>query len=72
VDQRGKECDPAWKLAVFFSTLVLADEVERWSLTTLHEKVVKVGATVIARRSGPRRTKNAWAFGGYKFRRTLI
>jgi hypothetical protein len=29
-------------------TLVLPDEVERWSLTTLREKVVKIGAKVIA------------------------
>jgi Transposase DDE domain group 1 len=32
----------------FFRTLVLPDEVERWSLTTLREKVVKIGAKVIA------------------------
>jgi hypothetical protein len=35
-------------LANFFGTLVLPDEVERWSLTTLREKVVKIGAKVIA------------------------
>jgi hypothetical protein len=29
-------------------TLVLPDKVERWSLTTLREKVVKIGAKVIA------------------------
>jgi hypothetical protein len=28
--------------------LVLPDEIERWSLTTLREKVVKIGAKVIA------------------------
>src|SRR3954447_7058643 len=28
--------------------LILPDEVERWSLTTLREKVVKIGAKVIA------------------------
>jgi hypothetical protein len=31
-------------MAPFFRTLVLPDEVERWSLTTLREKVVKIGA----------------------------
>jgi hypothetical protein len=35
-------------LANFFRTLVLPDEIERWSLTTLREKVVKIGAKVIA------------------------
>jgi len=38
----------AYNLANFFRTLVLPDEVERWSLTTLCEKVVKIGAKVIA------------------------
>ena len=38
----------AYNLANFFRTLVLPDEVERWSLTTLREKVVKIGAKVIA------------------------
>ena len=38
----------AYDLANFFRTLVLPDEVERWSLTTLREKVVKLGAKVIA------------------------
>jgi hypothetical protein len=35
-------------MANFFRTLVLPDEVERWSLTTLRERVVKIGAKVIA------------------------
>ncbi len=35
-------------LANFFRTLVLPHEVERLSLTTLREKVVKIGAKVIA------------------------
>jgi hypothetical protein len=35
-------------MANFFRTLVLPDEIERWSLTTLREKVVKIGAKVIA------------------------
>jgi hypothetical protein len=38
----------AYNLANFFRTLVLPDEVERWSLSTLREKVVKVGAKMIA------------------------
>ena len=38
----------ACNLANFFRTLILPDEVERWSLTTLREKVVKIGAKVIA------------------------
>ncbi len=38
----------AYNLANFFRTLVLPDDVERWSLTTLREKVVKIGAKVIA------------------------
>jgi hypothetical protein len=38
----------AYNMANFFRTLVLPDEVERWSLTTLREKVVKIGAKVIA------------------------
>ena len=37
----------AYNLANFFRTLVLPDEVERWSLTTLREKVVKIGAKII-------------------------
>jgi len=31
----------AYNLANFFRTLVLPNEVERWSLTSLREKVVK-------------------------------
>jgi hypothetical protein len=38
----------AYNLANFLRTLVLLDEVERWSLSTLREKVVKIGAMVIA------------------------
>src|SRR3954465_8173881 len=38
----------AYNLSNFFRTFVLPDEVERWSLTTLREKVVKIGAKVIA------------------------
>ena len=35
-------------LANFLRTLALPDPVERWSLTSLREKVVKIGAKVIA------------------------
>ena len=38
----------AYTLANFLRTLVLPDEVERWSLTTLRETVVKIGAKVIS------------------------
>src|SRR2546428_13721368 len=34
----------AYNLANFLRTLALPGEVERWSLTTLREKVVKIGA----------------------------
>jgi hypothetical protein len=38
----------AYNLANFLRTLALPNEVERWSLTSLREKVVKIGAKVIA------------------------
>ena len=37
----------AYNLANFLRTLALPDEMERWSLSTLHEKVVKIGAKII-------------------------
>jgi DDE family transposase len=37
----------AYNLANFLRTLALPDEIERWSLTTLREKVVKSGGKVI-------------------------
>src|SRR5215204_334104 len=37
----------AYNLANFFRTLVLPDQVERWSLSTLRERVVKIGAKVV-------------------------
>jgi hypothetical protein len=37
----------AYNLANFLRTLALPSEMERWSLTTLREKVVKIGAKVI-------------------------
>ena len=38
----------AYNLANFLRTLALPSEMERWSLTSLREKVVKIGAKVIA------------------------
>lgn len=38
----------AYNLANFLRTLALPSEVERWSLTSLREKVVKIGAKIIA------------------------
>src|SRR5262249_15182741 len=38
----------AYNLANFLRTLVLPDEIAQWSLTTLGEKVVKLGARVTA------------------------
>jgi hypothetical protein len=37
----------AYNLANFLRTLALPGEVERWSLTSLREKVVKIGAKVV-------------------------
>lgn len=36
-------------MANFLRTLALSAEMERWSLTTLREKVAKIGAKVIGR-----------------------
>ena len=38
----------AYNLANFLRTLALPCEIAQWSLTTLREKVVKIGAKVIA------------------------
>jgi len=38
---------PAYSLATFMRTLALPKEVEHWSLTTLREKLVKIGAKVL-------------------------
>ena len=38
---------PAYNLANFMRTLALPKEVEHWSLTTLREKLVKIGAKVV-------------------------
>jgi hypothetical protein len=37
-------------LANFMRTLALPKEVEHWSLTTIREKLVKIGAEVVAQR----------------------
>jgi hypothetical protein len=37
----------AYNLANFLRTLALPAEVEHWSLTTLREKLVKIGARVV-------------------------
>ena len=36
----------AYDMANFLRTLALPDEVEHWSLTTLREKLIKIGARV--------------------------
>ena len=38
----------AYNLANFLRTLALPGEIAEWSLTSLREKVVKIGAKVIA------------------------
>ncbi len=38
----------AYNLANFMRTLALPEEVEHWSLTTIREKLVKIGAKVVA------------------------
>ncbi len=37
----------AYNMSNFLRTLALPDEVEHWSLTTLREKLVKIGAKVV-------------------------
>src|SRR6476660_5857531 len=37
----------AYNLANFLRTLALPQEVEQWSLTTLREKLVKIGARIV-------------------------
>ena len=37
----------AYNLANFMRTLALPEEVEHWSLTTIREKLVKIGAKVV-------------------------
>ncbi len=38
----------AYNLSNFMRTLALPKEVEHWSLTTLREKLVKIGAKIVA------------------------
>ena len=38
----------AYNLANFMRTLALPKEIEHWSLTTLREKLVKIGAKVVS------------------------
>jgi hypothetical protein len=38
----------AYNLANFMRTLALPKEVDHWSLTTIWEKLVKIGAKVVA------------------------
>jgi hypothetical protein len=38
---------PSNNLANFLRTLALPEEVEHWSLTTLRDKLVKIGARVV-------------------------
>ena len=38
----------AYNLSNFLRTLALPDEMESWSLTTIREKMVKIGAKVVA------------------------
>jgi hypothetical protein len=38
----------AYNLANFMRTLALPKEIQHWSLTTLREKLVKIGATVVS------------------------
>jgi hypothetical protein len=37
----------AYNLANFLRTLALPEEIEHWSLTTLREKLVKIGARIV-------------------------
>jgi hypothetical protein len=37
----------AYNLANFLRSLALPDEVAQWSLTTLREKLVKIGARIV-------------------------
>ena len=46
----------AYNLGNFMRTLALPKEVEHWSLTTLREKLVKVGAKVVRHELSAKRT----------------
>ena len=59
----------AYNLGNFLRTLALPDEVSHWSLTTLREKLIKIGAKVVrhgryltfqmAEDFGPRRARSS-------------
>jgi Transposase DDE domain group 1 len=40
-------CALAYDLATFVRTLALPEEVEHWSLMTLREKLIKIGARIV-------------------------
>jgi hypothetical protein len=45
----------AYNLGTFLRTLALPEGVERWTLTTLRERLIKIGARVVSHgRYGPR------------------
>ena len=46
---RGCNCTrwPAYNLANFLRTLALPHQVKQWSLTTLRERLVKIGARIV-------------------------
>jgi hypothetical protein len=37
----------AYNLANFFCTLALPEEIKQWSLTTLRQRLVKIGAKIV-------------------------
>ncbi len=53
----------AYNLGNFLRTLALPEAVEHWSLTTLREKLVKIGANVVSPpKSGNRRAAEGMPF----------
>ena len=48
IDQVNERKPPKINLGNFMRTLALPDAVEQWSLTTLREKLVKIGAKVVS------------------------
>jgi len=60
-----------YNLASFFRTLVLPDEIERWSLTMLRETVVKIGAKAMAHARYTAVQMPEAAVSHYLFRRIL-
>jgi hypothetical protein len=37
----------AYNMAIFLRTLALPDDIKKWSLTSLREKLVKIGAKLV-------------------------